>query len=222
MKNLLLVALVAALPAMPQQLLRRSVRAVGNGVVSIRPDAARINVSVVRQAATAADAAAQDATAAAAVIAAIRQLLGPNADVRTLYYNLTPLYRDQQLTGFSAQNTIQAVATDPTAAGRVIDTAVAAGANRVDSVQLFLRNDESARSQALRAASLSARNQAEAVAMGLGVRLGQVITASEGVNAGPIYGPVAGGAGAAAVTTPIETGTLEVRANVTVDFEIAP
>lgn len=220
----LLVFLCLA-PLSAQQAVRRSVRANGDGSVSVRPDAARVSVSVVKQAATAADAAAQNATTAAAVIAAIRQLLGPNADVRTAFYNLSPIYstpRDgpQQIVGFTATNTIEAVAADPALGGRVIDTAIASGASRVDSVRLFLRDEEPSRAQALRVASQRARSRADAIALGLGVRLGQILNVQEGTPTVLAAGRI--DVGATATTTPIEGGTLEVRANVVLEIEIAP
>lgn len=222
MRICVLLLSLAVLPVMGQTTaVRRSVRASGDGSVSVRPDAARVTVSVTKQAATAADAASQNATVATAVIAAVRQLLGANADVKTVAYNLSPLYNpQQQLTGFIAVNTIDAVAADPGLAGRVIDAAIAAGANRIEGVRLFLRDDEAARGQALRIASQKARARADAIALGLGVRLGSVLNAQEGSTPGPILG-VIGGVGATA-PTPIETGTLEVRATITVDVEIVP
>jgi pantothenate synthetase len=88
------VALLVCLAFMPAtaQTVRRSVRAIGEGSVSVRPDAARVSVAVVKQAATAADAASQNATAASAVITAVRQLLGQNADVKTSSYSLIANY----------------------------------------------------------------------------------------------------------------------------------
>src|SRR3954453_20422347 len=125
---------LTCLTPLAAQTVRRSVQASGDGSVSVRPDAARISVSVVKQAGTAADAASQNATVAAAVIAALRQLLGPNADVKTTQYFLGPFYNSPrdgtapQLTGFTATNTIEAVSADPNLAGRVVDTSVSAGA----------------------------------------------------------------------------------------------
>jgi uncharacterized protein YggE len=213
MRILVLLLSIALLPATA-----RSVTATGDGAVSIRPDAARVTISIVKQAPTAAEAASQNATAATAVIGAVRQLLGANADVKTTSYNVYPVYNSsQQLTGFNAINTIDAVAADPNLAGRVVDAAIGAGATRVDGVRLFLRDDEAARSQALRIASQKARTRADAIALGLGVRLGSIISAKEGTSVAPIVGGVA-----ATTPTPIETGTLEVRGTVTVEVEIVP
>lgn len=220
---------VCAVSAQTATTSRRLIRAIGEASVSVRPDAARVTVSVVKQAATAADAASADATATAAVIDAVRQLLGANADIRTVAYHLAPLYtypRDgsaPQLTGFTANNTIQAVTNNTNLAGRIVDVAVAAGATRVDGVGLFLRDDDATRAQALRQASMRARAKADAIALGLGVRLGTVLTAQEGVTAGILpANRIDAGATTITAPTPIEAGTLEVRATVTLDIEIAP
>ena len=226
-----IVALLLCLAFIPAaaQTVRRSVRATGEGSVSVRPDAARVIVAVVKQAATAADAASQDATTASAVIAAVRQLLGQNADVKTSSYSLIANYNiaregsPAQITGYTATNVIEAVAADPTLAGRVIDTAIGAGANRINNVQLFLRDEEPSRAQALRIAAQRSRARADAIAMGLGVRLGQILNAEQGYSVpGLPSNRIDGGLAASTVPTPIEAGALEVRAIVTVDVEIVP
>jgi uncharacterized protein YggE len=228
MRILAAVVCCSLVPLFAQQNLRRAVSASGEGSVTVRPDAARVTVAVVKQAPTAAEAASQNATVAAAVIDAIRRLLGPNSEVRTITYNLAPVYtspRDgtpPQIMGFVATNFIEAIASDPNLAGRVIDAAVAAGASRIDGIRLFLRDDQTARSQALRTASQRARAKAEAIALGLGVRLGQILSARETVTSLPIGGIDRGGSLSVTAPTPIETGTLEVRAMVAVDIEIVP
>ena len=106
-------------------------------------------------------------------------------------------------------------------AGRIIDTAIQAGATQISGISLGLRDDEPARLQALRAAGQVARARAEAVAAGLGVRLGAVLTAdSSGGSAAPVDRIATPAPGAA--PTVIEPGTLSVSAAVSVEYEIAP
>lgn len=198
---------------------RRVVRADGEGVVSVRPDQARVSFAIVTVAQTANDAVSRNATTAGAVTTALRQLLGGNADIRTAGYSLNPnTNRDGQVTGYTVTNFIEATAADVNLAGRVIDTGVQAGATRVNGVRLSLKDEDPARAQALRVAGQKARAQAEAIALGLGVRIGQVLTASEGGGGLPVTREL--NLGALAGATVIETGTLEVRATVTVEFEI--
>ena len=107
----LFAALAASIHAqMPQR--RPVVRANGEGIISIRPDQVKISVGVTNQNATAQEAADQNATTTTNVIAALRQLLGANADIRTLGYSLTPVYSNaptvnRQITGYQANNTIE-------------------------------------------------------------------------------------------------------------------
>lgn len=200
---------------------RRVVRADGEGVVSVRPDQARVSFAVVTTAQTANDAVSRNATTAGAVTTALRQLLGGNADIRTAGYGLSPNQnRDGQITGYTVTNIIEATAADVNLAGRVIDTGVQAGATRVSGVRLSLKDEDPARAQALRLAGQKARAQAEAIALGLGVRIGQVLTASEGPGSAVLSTRDFAVTGIFASTPVIETGTLEVRATVTVEFEI--
>jgi uncharacterized protein YggE len=217
---LVLLSTLFTINAGAQTAVRRVVRADGEGVVTVRPDQARVSFAVVTTAQNANDAVSRNAAVSANVTAALRQLLGGNADIRTAGYNLSPnTNRDGQIIGYTVTNTIEATVADVNLAGRAIDAGVQAGATRVNSVRLSLRDPDPARAQALRIAGQKARAQAEAIALGLGIRIGQVLTAAEG------------GAGGLAVTreinlapgvsgTVIESGTLEVRATVTVEFEI--
>src|SRR5690606_17397643 len=100
-----------------------------------------------------------------------------------------------------------------TLSGRIIDTATQAGANNVTNLRFLLKDSESARNQALRMATQQARGRAEAIAQGLSVRLGGVLAASEGFTTRVVGGPDERTANAA-TPTPIESGTLEVRATV--------
>src|SRR5579864_6093805 len=80
----------AATPARP------FVRVTGDSTVSMKPDQAEINIGVVTTAQAAEDAAAQNAKQTAGVLSSLRDILGQNADIKTLNYSLTPSqrYRD--------------------------------------------------------------------------------------------------------------------------------
>ncbi|MEO8129204.1 MAG: SIMPL domain-containing protein, partial [Bryobacteraceae bacterium] len=189
---------------------RRLVRAVGEGKASGKPDQAQVDLAVVTQAATAQDAAAQNANQTTAVLNQLKQLLGANADIKTLNYSLAPVYnypRDggqPTLTGFTANNTVEATVGDLTLAGKIIDTAIQAGANRVDSLRFSLKDDQPLRIQALRSASLQARAHADAIALGLGVRLGSVLAAAENYSTGIVPVDRVALAGAPSAPTPVQ------------------
>lgn len=228
-RKTLLIAVLAALPALAQTTTNRlrSIVAYGEATVSVRPDMARVNVGVVTTDKSATDAAAKNADAAAAVIAALRQAIGQNADVRTISYNVSPTYQYPQgggqpiLTGFQVTNVVQAVVNNTAQVGSLVDAAIGAGANRIDGITFGLRDDSTTRSQALRNAAQQARQKADTIAAGLGVRTGAVILAEEGYQVVPVATNTRTGVAATAATTPVEPGNIDVKATVTLQLEIA-
>jgi uncharacterized protein len=219
--------LVFCVSAFAQPAVRRGyIRAYGEGVVTMRPDQAKVTLSIVTTGQTANDVSNQNAVRTSAVMDQVRSLLGTKGELKTLSYSLSPNYvypRDggvPQLVGFTAQNTIETTVNDLAMIGSTIDTSIQAGATRVDGLRLTLKDDDPARAQALRTAGQKARAKAESIATGLGVRLGAVLAAEEGVS---VRSPVLDrGATGVAATTPVEPGTLDVRATITLDIEIAP
>jgi uncharacterized protein len=207
---------------------RRIIRAVGEGKVSGKPDQVQIDFAVVTQASTAQEAAAQNATLSTAVLNALKQLLGATADLKTLNYSLSPVYnypRDNSaptLSGFVASNTVEATSSNLDLPGRIIDTAIQAGANRVDSLRFTIKDEQPLRGQALRLAAQQARTHADAIATGLGVRLGAVANAAETYSTAIPYADIRGGigTGASAPATPVQPGTVDVTATVTLEIEI--
>lgn len=210
------------------QTARRSfVQAQGQGTVSAKPDQGTVDLAIVSQAQTAQDAANQNANQTTQVLAQLKQLLGNNADIRTLNYSLNPNYTyppgggQPNLIGFTANNTVEVTVGDLTLPGKVIDTAVQAGANRVESLRFSIKDDQPLRLQALRAAALQARSHADAIAQGLGMHTGAVISAAEGSGIRVLTPAVALGA-AAQAPTPVQPGNVDVTATVTLEVEIMP
>ena len=199
---------------------RRVVRASGQASVSAQPDQARINVGVITRASTAEQAASQNASQVEAVLTQLRQVVGPGAQIKTINYSLRPDYRHSSgmppvLTGYTASNTVEVTIEDLSLIGRVIDAASQAGANTLHGLRFTLKDPEPLRAEALGLAAEQARAHAEAIASGLGRRIGAVLVAQEGAiyDLGPSNLRDAGGA----VETPIEAGLVQVHATVTVE-----
>jgi uncharacterized protein YggE len=202
------------------------VRAGGEGIVAARPDQVRISVGVTTRGQTAEAAADDNANKVTAVLNALRGLLGPNADIRTVAYSVTPNYRfppdgaPPVLLSYSANNTIEVTSADLSQAGKIIDTATAAGATSVSGLRFGLRDSTPQRLQALRAATQQARTNAEAIAQGLGGRLGSVMSADEATVVRSVLGTDSRTPVAPAAPTPVESGLIEVRATVVVEAEL--
>jgi len=221
----LIIAVVFAAVSWAQMSVRpASITAVGTAVVSVAPDLAHVDVSVFTQGATAQDASTANATQASTIIAALQALLGGGANIKTINYSLSPVYnnppsgQNPTIIGYSVSNTVEITLTDLSKIGRTIDTAIQSGANRVQGISFDLQDRNPPTAQALKTAAINARAQADAIAAGLNVHSGAVLHASEGVNTStPIVG-----LGAAAPTTPVQTGLVVIQASVTLEVAIAP
>lgn len=200
------------------------VQAVGDGSVAVTPDQARISLSVVTQAQTARDASGQNATVTNNVLLQLKGLLGMLADIKTINYSLTPNYsyaagQTAQLVGYTASNTVQVTTADLANVGTIIDTGIGAGANQVSSLQFGLKDDSAARAQALKLATAAAKANADAMASGVNMHTGAVQVIQEGVSATPVL--TTPGVGATA-STPIQSGTVNVSATVTLAVALVP
>jgi uncharacterized protein YggE len=206
-----------------------SIRVTGEGTVTAKPDQAQIDIGVVTEAQNAQAAATENAKKLDAVLAELRKALGPGADIKTTSYALTPIYHypkeggSPTITGYSATNVIQLKTTDLTQVGKIIDTAAQSSANRIQSLQFTLKDEQAAHLQALREAIAKARAKAEAMASALGLKIVRVLSVEEGgPPVRPVYAAAMQARAAAPVQTPVEPGTIEVRATVTLSVEIAP
>jgi hypothetical protein len=219
-----LLALAIAPVAFTQTVTRPNVRASGTGTVSVRPDQVKAGFSVQTQAATAEESSSQNAQRVTAVLAAIRQILGADADIRTVSFSLSPIYRNQAgqppvITGYMTSNTVEVTSQDLGGVGRLIDAAIQAGANNVQGLRFGLKDPEPVRRQALRIATTQARADVDAIAAGLNVRLGIVLSAQE--SSAVVIRDVLDSRVAAGTTTPVETGMVEVSATVVLEVEIS-
>ena len=202
-----------------------SVRATGEGSVSVQPDRARIDIGVVSQAPTAEAAASQNAAQLQSVLARLRAQLGQKADIRTISYSLNPVYQypknggKPSIDGYSAVNTVEVTSDDLPNIGKVIDAATAGGANEIQRLQFTLKDEKRARAEALRHAALEARANAEAMASALGLKLGKVLLLDQSAGQSP-RPMMAMNARVASAPTPIEAEPIEVRASVTLTIAL--
>jgi uncharacterized protein YggE len=202
---------------------RSTVQATGTATISVTPDQAQINVSAISTAATAQDAANQNATIATNILMQITQALGTSGTVKTVAYSVTPNYTYAKdgtatLTGYTVTNSIQATLNDLSITGKIIDTAVQAGASRIDSLVFSLKDDTDARSQALKAATVKAKAKADAMAASVGLTTGPFVAIQE---SGAVVLPITTlGAAPTATATPVQPGNLSVTGTVTIAVEL--
>jgi uncharacterized protein len=208
-----------------------SIRVSGDARVTARPDRVQIDIGVSNQAQHSEQAAADNARQVDAVLAALRPAAGPGAELKTISYSLSPNYQyhpgggQPTLIGYTAVNVVRVTLDDLGRMGRVIDAATRAGANRVQGIQFTLRDQDAVRAQALHEAAVRARAEADVLAAALGLKILRVLTVEESsprmMPIRPLMVPAARAA-AAEVTTPVEEGTLDITAEVTLSVEVGP
>jgi len=206
----------------------RTITASGRGEINVKPDLAILFFAVETTAPTAASAGEQNAAASTKVAAALKSMLGKDDKLKTTRYSLQPRYEmkrepgEPKILGYIASNEVQVETAAIDAVGKLIDTAIAAGANRVNNLMFTVKDRNPYVRQALDQAGTEAKAQAEAAAKALDVRLKQLLTAT--TMAPPIIMPrMHEGFGRAAMAdtmTPVEPGEVAVSAELTVTYEI--
>jgi uncharacterized protein YggE len=122
--------------------------------VKVAPDRANIQISVQTKGATADAAAAENARKQKAVIDALRALKIDAKDISTAGYNVYPeqkyeANREPVIVGYNVTNTLSVEVRSLELVGRVIDAALGAGANMINSLQFYASNTEAARQEAI-------------------------------------------------------------------------
>ena len=233
MTGLLPTVLACAVPAtvLAQQPPVSSIRVTGDARVTAKPDRVQIDIGVTTRAQQSQVAAAQNARQVDAVLAAVRKTAGPTAVLKTISYSLNPNYQyhpnggEPTLQGYTAVNVVQVTLDELGKIGAVIDAATQSGANRVEGIQFTLRDQDAVRAEALREAASRARAEADVLAAALGLKVLRVLTVEEQsprVVPVRVYGGAPRAMATAAPATPVEAGTLEVTADVTLSVEVGP
>jgi uncharacterized protein YggE len=233
--SVLLGVAAAMAPALAQQAAPTlsSIRVTGDSKVTARPDRVQIDLGVTTRAAHSQEAATENARQVDAVLAAVKKAAGPAAVLTTISYALNPNYQyhtsggEPTITGYTAANVVQVQLDDLARIGSVIDSATQAGANHVQGIQFTLRDQDAVRATALREAALRARAEAEVLAGALGLKVLRVLSVEEtSPQVMPVRymaAPRAGlSAASAEVATPVQAGTLDISADVTLTVEVAP
>lgn len=203
----------------------------GEAQIRVAPDEATVRMGIVRQARTAAGAQDQANTVAKDILAAIAQAGVPATEVRTTGLQLSPMYEERsqppRISGYQASNFVSVRVTDLAKVGPVIDAGLRAGANEIHGIQFGLRDDLSARQLALKQAVTEARKKADSIAEAANI---QIIFPLEISETGVSYAPKAEFGGGFALmaraadmaATPVAAGDLEIRASVTIRYQIGP
>jgi uncharacterized protein YggE len=205
----------------------RVIEVSGSSEVQAAPDLATLEIAIETHAASADHAAGLNGALAEKVRDALLAKLTNKGTMWTGGYSLFPEYTEPRdgnptVSGYRAQNSITVQTGELGLVGPLIDAAIEAGANRIDTLNYSLRADSKARSEAIAKAARDAQTQASALADALSVKLGPVIKASTASEVRPV--PLAMFSSSAAravnVQTPIGAGQVTVPATVSLTYGI--
>ena len=211
---------------------QRTLSVSGVGEVSRSPDLAVISFAVETTGDTATLAGEANASRSAAVAKSLEAILGKNDRMQTTRYSLQPIYEPRErgaaasgepkIRGYIARNQVRVEAHAIAVVGKMIDAAIAAGANRVNGLQFTLEDRKDAEAEALRKAGSRAREEAETIADALGVKIVEVLHATtvDGPSFQPRHYQGMAMAAESRTTTPIEAGDVKVTATLQVTYRI--
>lgn len=219
-------ATIVANPVPPQRTLSVS----GSGLAYMTPDIAYINIGVHTELATAAAAVESNNVNTQQVVEALKKAGVDAKDIRTTNFSIWPNTQyDPQTntklgTTYMVDNTVYVTVRKLENLGAVLDAAIQAGANNVNSIQFDVADNSPAIKQARDEAVKDAKVQAQELAQAAGVSLGSIQAVSFNDNVpGPLmqqFGKGGGGGAAEAAAVPINPGTMTLTVTVTMTYEI--
>tara|TARA_B100001123_G_scaffold421500_1_gene529150 strand:- start:2205 stop:2876 length:672 start_codon:yes stop_codon:yes gene_type:complete len=215
----IVAALVPSLAAAKDSGGAPTVQVTTTGSVAHEPNRVRLLLSVETFASRAEDAARENATRMKAVYKGLYRLGLTRNMIQTVSYSLDPRFdhskrQSPEPVGYSARNRLQVTLDSLALVGKLIDTAIASGANRATELQFELKDSDEARLGALRAAMTRARAHARALAEAAGKRLGSPINIVT-TPGGPVPRMAKVQSMRSFDETPIEGGAVHTSATVT-------
>ncbi|MGH7331505.1 MAG: SIMPL domain-containing protein [Candidatus Rokuibacteriota bacterium] len=204
-----------------------SVRGVGR--VAVKPDLAVVRVGSEMRAPTLTDATAEVARRQSAVLSRLKSLGVAERDITTVVYSVDPVAAPRRteedpsrIVAYHVVNVVQVKIRDLTAAGRILDGALGAGANTISALQFTLDDPRPVEAEARALAVKAAAATAQQLAAAAGVRLGEVVSVTEGPAVRPpVERMMMRSAAAPAMSAgPVESGQYDVVVSVEAHYRI--
>ena len=201
----------------------------GEGKVEAAPDIVAVQLGIVAQSNTVADAQSQANAAMAQVMSALKTNGVAETDIQTSYFSVQtvthydPTTQQNVTDGYSVTNLVVVKIRNVAGAGAIIDSVVAAGGDltRIDSISFSIDDPITFYDQAREKAMADAADKAKQLASLSGVKLGKPTYIAE--NSTPVIqppSPVYAKTAADSAGTQISPGQLEITVDVQVTYAI--
>jgi len=210
----------------------RTLNVSGNGTVYLTPDIAYITIGVHTEDPDLAAGVSKNNTQAQALVDALKKAGIAAKDIQTSNFSVYTNNNGQtfdKTTGqvissgdYSVDNTVNVTVRDLTHLGNVLNTAVGAGANNINSINFDVSDKTVAQEQARQKAMANAASLASELAKTAGVQLGEIQAITYSDNS-PLsyYGMGGGGASAAPnASVPIQPGQTQIAVTVSVTYAL--
>ena len=201
---------------------KNRLKVTGTGNLSVDPNLALIQMEVVTEELSLAQAQQENARVMTSVMKALTKQGILREGIQTAAYTIQPKYDyqdgEQLLKGYTVRNAINVKITELKKAGQVIDTAVEAGVNRVTAIHFTVENPDIYYEQAVKFALEDAQRKAVIMAGEMQLRLIPTpVWMEEQQSESPGTSRLIATA-SEPFTTPIESGQLSIKSVVTVTF----
>ncbi len=221
------VILLATNSGKLDQASQQVIQVTGEAKMTVMPDEAVAYIRAEQTSLTAQEAQSAVAEKINNIMAALKKQGLADNDIETSSFSVQPKQewnpetQKYEQNGFIASHLLKVTSKDIASFGNLLDEATKAGATGIDNVYFQLTKEKQAivRKALLLEAGQDARAKAEAMAAGVNVRLGKVVSVQE---SGPVFWPMlavqkaeAGGAG-----TEIVPQNIDVSASISVGYEI--
>ncbi len=206
-----------------------SVRGVGR--VSVKPDLAVVRVGAEMRAPNVTDATAEVGRRMSAVLVRVKSLGVAENDITTVQYSIDPVAAPRRteedpsrIVAYHVANIAQVKIRDLAAVGRILDGALAAGANTISALHFTIDDPLPAEAEARALAVRAAAATAQQLAAAAGVRLGEIVSLTEGLAVRPPGERMLMRSAAAPVMSagPVESGQHEIVVSVEAHYRIGP
>jgi uncharacterized protein YggE len=223
---LLVIALVlSACGTAPTQ--PRTLNVSGSGTIYLTPDIANIYIGVHTEDPAIATAVSNNNTQTQALVDALKNAGVDVKDIQTSNFSVYTSQSYDKLTGqptgsdYAVDNTVYITVRDLSKLGNLLNTAVAAGANNINSITFDVADKTAGMAQARQKAMANASILATELAQTAGVKLGEIQNVSySDISPMPYYGMGGGGAAAPNVSVPIQPGQTQISVTVSVTYTI--
>ena len=205
-------------------------RVSGEGAVEIAPEIAKISIGVTTTGATAMEALSKNNKDSSRLVQAIRAVGIAAREVQTRDLSVEPEYAEDEevdrIIGWRATNSLTVTTAELENLGDLMGVLFEAGGNTADTPDFDLTEGSKLRAtrDAERKALDEARDQAEATATALGMRISRTLLVSDSnvnFSGGGRY-IVVTGSRISRSTVPIEPGLIEVQAKYSVEYALVP